>query len=239
MFATPSGSPWSMVGIVPRIENLQTRGLVRPALLAGAALRGVLALVAIPLAPWLYEEHVAALVFLRPTKEVFLFAGFQIREGDAWLPVIVVAALPLLLGGVWLFYALGREYREDLSDADLPGVAGRILPKKRIDEMRDLLEARGSRVVFLGRLAAFPSTLMAAAAGASGVPTREFILADTAGALVSMSALLAAGYVLGEAYEEAGLWVTIVGVAVLAVLLVTMGRALLRSRSGGTATNKA
>ena len=66
--------------------------------------------------------------------------------------------------------------------------------------------------MFFGRLAAFPSTLMAAAAGASGVPPREFLPADTAGALVSMGALLGVGYVLGEAYEEAGPWITAVGV---------------------------
>jgi membrane-associated protein len=105
--------------------------------------------------------------------------------------------------------------------------------------MQGLLEERGSSVVFFGRLAAFPSTLMAAAAGASGVPPREFLPADTAGALVSMAALLGAGYALGEAYEAAGPWITAAGVVVLAGLLVVLGRALLRSGSGGTATRKA
>jgi len=201
--------------------------------------RAVLAIIAIPLAPALYEEHVAALVFLRPTKEVFLFAGFSVRQGDAWLPVIVLAALPILLGGVWLFYRLGRAYKDELSDADLPGLAGRLLPKKRIDQMCALLEEKGPRVVFLGRLAAFPSTLMAAAAGASGVRWRQFVVADTAGALLSMGALLGVGYALGDAYEEAGPWVTVVGALVLAALLFVLGRSLLRSGSGGTATRKA
>ena len=202
-------------------------------------MRAGLAIVAIPLVPWLYEEHVAGLVFLRPTKEVFVFAGYSIREGNAWLPVIVLAALPMLLGGVWIFYGLGRAYADELSDAELPGLAGRLLPKERIDQMQDLLEERGPSVVFLGRLAAFPSTLMAAAAGASGVPPREFLPADTAGALTSMGALLGLGYVLGGAYEKAGPWITAVGVVVLAGLLVMLGRALLRSGSGGTATRKA
>ena len=49
------------------------------------------------------------------------------------------------------------------------------------------------RVVFLGRLAAFPSTLMAAAAGSSGVSWRAFVIADTAGALVSLGWLLGLG----------------------------------------------
>ena len=227
------------MGTVPRTSSLQTSEVARAALLFGAAVRAVLAIVAIPLAPALYRDHPAVLVFLRPTKEVFLFAGFSIREGHAWLPVIVLAALPILLGGVWIFYGLGRLYGDDLADADLPGIAGRLLPKKRIDQMRAVVEERGPRVVFLGRLAAFPSALMAAAAGASEVPWRAFVVADTAGALLSMSALLGAGYLLGEAYEDAGPWVTVVGAAVLAALLLWLGRSLTRSGSGGTATRKA
>ena len=80
---------------------------------------------------------------------------------------------------------------------------------------------------------------MAAAAGASEVPWREFVVADTAGALLSMTALLGAGYLLGEAYDDAGPWVTVVGAVVLAALLFWLGRSLTRSGSGGTATRKA
>ena len=192
-------------------------------------MRAVLEVAAIPLAPMLYRDHVAVLVLLRPTKEVFLFGGYQVREGHAWLPVLVLAAIPLLLGGVWLFYALGRAYSDELCEADLPGIAGRILPKKRIDKLREVLEDKGPRVVFFGRLAAFPSTLMAAAAGASGVPFKEFAVADAAGAIVSMLALMGIGYGLGEAYEEAGPWITGAGVLVLAALLFVLGRSLSRS----------
>ena len=202
------------------------------------AVRSVVEVAAIPLAPALYEDHVAVLVGLRPTKEVFLFGGYQVREGHAWLPVLLLVALPLLLGGVWLFYALGRAYSKELSNADLPGIAGRLLPKERIDKMQQVLEEKGSRVVFFGRLAAFPSTLMAAAAGASGVPFKEFAVADTAGAILSMCALFGIGYGLGQAYDSAGPWITGVGVLIIAALLVVLGRSLTRSGSGGTATRK-
>lgn len=186
---------------------------------------------AVLVAPWLYREHAAVLVFLRPTKEVFLYAGFLMRQGDASPPVVVAAALPLLLGGVWLFFGLGRMYAREIAKGDLPGLAGRVLPKRRLDKLREVLDDRGMRVVFLGRLAAFPSSLTAAAAGSAGVSWKEFLLADTAGALVSLAALLAIGYGLGETYEEAGVWVTVAGVVVLAVLAVVVGRALSSGRS--------
>ena len=227
-----------MVGILPRTRSWQTITIPRNLIVGLTGLRVVAELAAIPLAPALYEDHVAVLVGLRPTKEVFLFGGYQVREGNAWLPVLLLVAIPLLLGGVWLFYALGRAYSKELSDAELPGVAGRLLPKERIDKMQEVLEEKGSRVVFFGRLAAFPSTLMAAAAGASGVPFKEFAIADTAGAILSMCALFGIGYGLGQAYDSAGPWITGVGVLIIAALLVVLGRSLTRSGSGGTATRK-
>lgn len=199
-----------------------------------AVVRGAMAVLAAVLAPWLYREHAAWLVFMRPTKEVFLFAGFKMREGDLSLPVAVAVALPLLLAGVWLFFGLGRMYADDLKKDGLPGLAGRILPKRRVDRLRQVLDDRGMRVVFLGRLAAFPSALMAAAAGSAGVPWKEFLLADTAGGLVSLAATLALGYGLGEAYDEAGTWLTVVGVVVLAAIAVMVGRLMLRSSPSGS-----
>lgn len=216
---------------VPRVEIGQTSFSLRGLFLGLAVVRAAMAGGALLAAPWLYREHAAVLVLLRPTKEVFLFSGFLVREGDVSLPVVIVAALPLLLAGVWLSFGLGRAYAKELKKAELPGIAGRLLPKKRLDELRDVLEERGMRVVFLGRLAAFPSSLMAAAAGSAGVSWRQFIVADTAGALVSLGAIVGLGYALGEAYDEAGSWVTGAGVVLLVVLAVVVGRSLSSGRS--------
>ena len=200
--------------------------------------RLVLALTALLLAPWLYREHAAALVALRPTKEVFLFAGFILSEGDSSLLAVVGAALPILLGGVWVFFGLGRAYA-DAFDDDLPGIADRLLPKDRINRLQHALEDRGPKLVFLGRLAAFPSALTAAAAGSSGMAWHQFVVADTAGALVSLAALLGLGFGLQETYESAGVWVTVAGVAVLAAGVVLLGRSLSSAPRGGTATRSA
>ena len=197
-------------------------------LLVAAAARGVLGIAAIPLAPFLYREHAAVLVFLRPTKEVLLLAGFLIRSGDASLPAVVGSALPILLGGVWVMFALGRAYADSLDADNLPQIVQRVLKPKRVEEMRDTIADRGMIVVFLGRLAAFPSTVVGASAGASGMSTRNFLIADAAGALLSMAVLLSAGYFLGDAYEDAGPWVTAGGVVVLAVVVVVIGRVFLK-----------
>jgi undecaprenyl-diphosphatase len=216
---------------VPRLASPQTSVNLRWSLVGLAAARGVVAGAAVLLAPWLYREHAAVLVLMRPTKEVFLFGGFLAQRGDVGLPVLVLAALPILLGGVWIFFGLGRGFQEELGDAELPGLAGRVLPKDRIDDLRGVLERQGMRIVFLGRLAAFPSSLMAAAAGSAGVPWREFVLADTAGALTSLGLALALGYWLGDAYQDAGPWLTAGGVTMLVALAVVVGRALMSDSS--------
>lgn len=194
-------------------------------------MRAALAAIAVPLAPFLYEDHIAVLVLLRPTKEVLLFAGFVLARGDATLAPIVAAALPLLLGGVWVLFALGRSYADCIDDDSRTGLARRLLPPARLRQLRDAVCERGTTLVFLGRLAAFPSTLVGAAAGAAEVSTKRFLVADTAGALLSVAVLLGVGFLLEGAYDEAGPWLTVAGVAVLAAGAIVLGRALRVSRS--------
>lgn len=207
----------------------------RPSLIGVLLVRGALGLAAVPLAAWLYEEHFTVLVLLRPTKEVLLAGGFFVREGDVGLLPLSLAAIPLAAIGVWASFLLGRTYAAELEDgADLPGLAGRVLPAERIRDLRAVLDREGTKVIFLGRLAVFPSTLMAAAAGASGVSTRDFARADTAGLFVSITEVVAAGYVLGEAYERAGTWLTVVGAVVALGLLVLFGRWLRAEHGHGS-----
>ena len=201
---------------------------VRGLLIVAAVVRAVLAIAAIPLAPFLYRKHVAVLVLLRPTKEVLLFAGYSMHNGDVSLPVVALAAAPILLAGVWLFFGLGRVFGPELDKHDLPGIAGRLLPRSKLQRFERALEREGIKVVFLARMAAMPSSLIAAAAGASDVDTRTFLIVDGLGALCSLVVMVGLGWLLEDAYESAGPWLTGVGVVVLAAIAVVIGRALSR-----------
>ena len=205
----------------------------RTPLLWLAAVRAVLGIIAIPLAPFLYREHFAVLVLLRPTKEVLLAAGFLIRQGDVNPLVVVLASLPLLLGGVWQFFFLGRAFGDELrSGKDLPKLAQTLLPPKRVKQLCGVLDRKGPKVIFLGRLATFPSSLVAASAGTSKMETRRFLLADGAGALVSLVEVIGAGFLLGQAYKSAGPWLTVVGVAALLGMMFVLGRSLTKDQRG-------
>lgn len=203
-----------------------------------AAARAVLAVIAIPLAPFLYEEHFVLLVLLRPTKDVLLAGGFFLRSGDVSLPPMIAAAIPLMVFGVWLFFFLGRGFRDEIENCDLPGIGGRLLPSERINRLHAGLEKAGGRLIFLGRLAAFPSTLVAAAAGSSDLPTKKFLRADGLGAAAALVEVVGAGFVLGEAYESAGPWLTVAGVAILAAAVVLLGRSLKKVGSEEEFTSK-
>jgi membrane protein DedA with SNARE-associated domain len=200
--------------------------VMRRFLIGLAFLRLVLGVAAIPLAPFLYEDHFLILVLLRPTKEIFLAGGFLARQGDVNLGLIVLAAIPLSIFGVWLFYLLGRAYSKQIHDDKMPGLAARILTPERIKRFEKTLDKKGPKLIFLGRLAVMSSATVAAAAGAAKLEPKKFFPWDLAGGLLSIAYTLAAGWFLGEAYEKAGPWITGIGVAALVGFAYILGRSL-------------
>ena len=198
------------------------------AFLGLAAARFVIGVLAIPLAPFLYREHFIVLVLMRPTKEVLLAAGFFVRAGDVNLLAVLTAAVPLVVLGVWLFFYVGRAYCDEILEGQLPGIGGRLVDSERVRKLQEVLDKQGRRLIFLGRLAIFPSALVAAAAGAGKMSAREFLPIDALGALTSVALTVGAGYLAGETYEEAGPWLTAIGLAALVAAAALLGRYLRR-----------
>ena len=204
------------------------RERLKPVLLWLTVARSALGIAAIPLAPFLYDEHFEVLVLLRPTKEVLLAAGYFLRVGEVALPVIVLAAIPLMIFGVWLVYYTARAYADELEADNLPRFARRLLPAQKISDLQEVLKKKGPKLVFLGRLAVFPSTVVAAAAGSSDTPSRKFLPPDGLGALLSIGEAVGIGYVLGGAYQSGSRWIAAVGAAILVGFLILLGRYLRR-----------
>lgn len=203
-------------------------------LLVLAGLRAVLGVLAIFLAKFLYRDNFLLLVLMRPTKDVFLAGAFLARQGNepGLLWKVLLAGLPLSLAGVWISYLLGRQYSEEIGRQQLPGIAGRILPVKKIRKFEDMLKKKGPRLALLGRLAAFPSSVIGMAAGSSDLASRKFLPADGLGAVLAIAEVMSLGYVLGSFFNKddpVTSW-TITGVAVAATfgLLFLLGRYLKR-----------
>ena len=219
----------------PRRMSRTKTSRLRIALLAVAATRAVLGVAAIPLAAVLYQRHFVVLVGLRPTKDVLLLAGFLIRLDRVGPFEVLAAAIPLAILGVWVFYWLGRSYAGEIQSGEgMPRWAARVLPPHRIQPLCRVLDRKGRRLIVASRLAAFPSALLGAAAGASNMAPAEFLPADTLGAVLSVVEVLLAGYLFGATYKRAGPWLTALGVVALVGLLFSVGRGLRRDTSVAT-----
>lgn len=207
---------------------------LRNVLLGLAAVRIALGVLAIFLAKFLYQDNFLVLVLMRPTKEVFLAGGFLARQGDelSLLLKVLLAGLPLSIAGVWLSYYLGRMFADEIRSGDLPGLARRVLPVKRIRKLERLVKKKGPRVIFLGRLAAFPSSVIGSAAGSMDMPSKRFLPADGLGALAAIFEVVGLGYGLGGLYdkEDPVTSLVVAGAAALATfgLLFLAGRYLRR-----------
>ena len=198
----------------------------RKPLMVLAIARVALGLIAIPLVPVLFKEHFLFLVLMRPTKELFLAGGFLVRQGDVNLLLLVLASIPLSIFGAWLFYLLGRSYEKEIDRGEVPEMVAKILKPERVRKFEEILDDKGVKLIFLGRIAVLSSAAVAAAAGAARLPPRKFFPVDFAGGMVSIAYTVAAGYFLGEAYERAGPWITGLGVVAFMAFAYVLGRAL-------------
>jgi membrane protein DedA with SNARE-associated domain len=188
--------------------------------------RYVIVLGVIPAIPWLLlQERYALVVLLRPTKEWLLLGGAVFRLEGAPSPWLLLAAFaPLMLVVVWFFFLAGRAYQDLLRAGTGPTWLRRALPPDKLELAQRMLIRRGPLIAVLGRLAAMPPTLLAAAAGVSDIAPRRYLAADALGAVLSFAAVVGAGYGLGEAWRRGGPWITAIGVGLFVVMVVLMTR---------------
>ena len=197
----------------------------RRALLALSGLRYAIPVLALPLVPVLTPDDVGLLTLLRPGKEILLLAGGLTRTRDTpGVLITFLAYLPLMVGGVWAFFGLGRAYADDLRRGDGPAWLTRAVPPDKLEVAQRVLTRRGPVVALVGRVATLPPTVVAAAAGVSDVHTGRFLLADFVGAVLSFALLFGVGLALGAAYEQGGPWLTGVGLALVVIVVMLVSR---------------
>ncbi len=193
------------------------------------ALRFAIPLAAIPLIPWLLTRDIVLLVLLRPQKEFLLVGGGQSRFLGEPDPVLLfLAFLPLGLLTVPAFFVVGRAYGARLRDGTAPRWLRGAISPRHVEIGQRVLARRGPLIALIGRFAALPPTVLAAAAGVSDVSWRRYLAADAAGAVLSAAATIVFGFALGRAYQDGGLWLTIVGVALFGVVILLLTRWLRR-----------
>lgn len=212
----------------------------RPPAVGGAAVRGVptfsrrfallvvavrfaVPLAAIPFFPWLMINNISLLILLRPQKEFLLVGGGQNRFlGEPDLAMLFLAFLPLGLLAVPAFFVVGRAYGSRLRDGTAPDWLTRAIRPHHVELGQRVLARKGPAIAILGRFAALPPTMLAAAAGVSDVSWRAYLAADAVGAVLATAVTIAVGHSLGRAYQDGGVWLTAAGVVLFGVMILLL-----------------
>lgn len=203
----------------PRAGERQRPQRAKRALLWLAAIRTVAALVALGLLPVLYRHDFLVLVALRPSLGILLLGAILARQGGTSLWAMLAIAVPLQVLIVWLYFLLGRAWQSEIdSDDKLPFVTARLLRRDQVRRVREALQAHGTRLVVLARFAIFPTGLLAATAGASGMKPARYFPADGLAFAAAAGLVVGAGYGLGLAKQQSDLWLTVIGGAGLVAI---------------------
>jgi membrane protein DedA with SNARE-associated domain len=163
-----------------------------------------------------------------PEELIQLTAGYLARRGLLDLgPAVAVTWAGLVLGD-YLLFRLGRALGPTVLDT--PRVARVLTPRRRA-----FLERHFARhallTIVVARHASGLRVPVFAMAGAAGVRSRTFLLADGLSALASVPLVVGAGWLLAGHLEEAKRSVREVELVVLAAVLVGLGVwALVRRR---------
>lgn len=156
-----------------------------------------------------------------PSEAVLPLAGFVAGRGDASLVGMVVAATIGSVVGSWVLYAIAAA----VGPVRLRAIVLRYHRWLRIDAHHiDRAEAwfahRGPVVVLVGRCVPLLRSLVSIPAGFNRMPLGLFTLYTALGSLIWNSALVGAGALLGDRWEQVGEVMGQVQTGVLVLLAV-------------------
>lgn len=135
-----------------------------------------------------------------PSEVILPLTGFAASRGELSLGGAIGWTTAGSLAGALLLYGLGRAWGRDRLRA-----AWERLP---LTDLRDLdrteawFERHGRKAVFYGRMLPVFRSLVSVPAGVTRMPMAVFVALTLAGSLVWNTALVLAGYALGEQWHR-------------------------------------
>lgn len=165
---------------------------------------------------------VAALMFAEnlfppiPSELIMPLAGFLAAQGRLDFLSVVLAGAAGAVAGAAVWYQIGRAFGEERLKR-WAGSHGRWLTVTPADVEKSIVFFRrhGPAAMFFGRLAPGVRTLISVPAGLCAMPKGSFLAFTAAGAGLWTLLLAAAGYQLGERYEQVSAWIDPVANAIL------------------------
>jgi membrane protein DedA with SNARE-associated domain len=155
-----------------------------------------------------------------PSEVILPLAGFTAGQGKISLVAAILWTTAGSVAGALVLYFLGAW----LGVERLRRIADRVpfVSVSDVDKADAWFDEHGNAAVFAGRMVPVVRSLISIPAGVSGMPLGRFTLYTAAGSLVWNSALILAGYALGENYALIDRYLGWVSTAVLAALTIAI-----------------
>jgi membrane protein DedA with SNARE-associated domain len=176
-----------------------------------------------------------------PSEAVMLFAGFAVADPSQsgashhmTMTGIILAGLIGSMVGSWFAYAVGRGGRLELMERH--GAKFHMGPSQ-IERADRFFQRYGEPTVLFGRMVPLVRAFVSLPAGIAKMPIGRFTVFSLIGTIPWVVALAFAGHALGGEWTSVRKAFEYVDYAIVALIVVGIGYAIVRRRSrGSTAT---
>jgi membrane protein DedA with SNARE-associated domain len=153
-----------------------------------------------------------------PSEVILPLTGFLVGRGELAFPAALIVATSGSLAGALALYALGRWGGRGLILRH-----GKLLrvTEAELDRADEWFDRYGGWVVLFGRMVPFVRSVVSVPAGLSEMPLLRFAVLTTVGSGAWNTALIGAGWALGENWDRVSASVASVSHAVLFVIAAT------------------
>lgn len=134
-----------------------------------------------------------------PSETTFLFAGFNVDEGEYTFLAVVAVGTAANVVGSWIAYAIGYYGRVDLLEKH--GKKLHITPK-HLAWADNWFEKYGDATVFFTRMMPIVRTFISLPAGVARMPFLRFTVLTTLGCIPWIAMLTFIGLKAGEQWED-------------------------------------
>jgi membrane protein DedA with SNARE-associated domain len=162
-----------------------------------------------------------------PSETTFLFAGFNVSEGEYTMLAVVTTGVIANLVGSWIAYAVGYYGRIDILEKH--GKKLHIKPS-HLKWADDWFARYGSATVFFSRMLPIIRTFISLPAGVARMPFWRFTILTTLGCIPWIWMLTFIGFKVGENWEEWKDSLHYVDYAVAAMIVIGIVYLVIRRR---------
>ena len=152
--------------------------------------------------------------------------GFDVPLWQS-LPLLMIAAFAGNVAG----YEIGRLIGPSLYERD-----GRILKRKYFDQTSAFFDKHGNKALVIGRFVPIVRTFITLVAGVSRMDRRRFFVWSAVGAVLWVSSVVLAGYLLGNSFPQLGDKIDIMILLVVLVSVLPMVWEYYKHRKAARAT---